>query len=353
VTASIAPAAALPSSAAPAAWGPLPEPRGPVSASLLAALTGPPGPLDPVPVRTADVLADEDLMLALHCCYELHYRGLAGVDDGWEWEPGLIAFRARLEALLEPALRALVAVPAVVPVDVPRALADLAAAAAGPSPAGFVQRRATLGQVRELLVHRSVYQLKEGDPHTWAIPRLAGRPKAALVEVQADEYGGGRPDRMHAVLFADSLRAAGLSDAYGEYVDLVPAVTLATSVVASWFGLHRRWRGAIAGHLAALEMTSSVPMRRYGDGLRRLGLGPDATRFFDEHVEADAVHEQVAAHDLCGALAAAEPALTGDILLGAAACLALDARVAEHLLGCWSDGRSSLRRPLDPVADSA
>jgi Iron-containing redox enzyme len=337
----------------PAVRAALPRPRGPLSARVITALTGPPRPLGPVPVRTADVLSDGDLLLALHVCYELHYRGFVGVGDGWEWEPGLIAFRARLEGLLEPALRALVDVPPVAAADVPGALARLVEADDGPSVAAFVQRRATLAQVRELLAHRSVYQLKEADPHTWAIPRLTGRAKAALVEVQADEYGGGRPDRMHSVLFADAMRAVGLSDAYGGYVDLVPAITLASSVVASWFGLHRRWRGAIAGHLAALEMTSSVPMRRYGGGLRRLGLGPDATRFFDEHVEADAVHEQVAVHDLCGALAAAEPELAGDILFGAAACLALDRRVAGHVLGCWADGRSSLREPLDPVADSA
>ena len=40
----------------------------------------------------------------------------------------------------------------------------------------------------------------------------------------------------------------------------------------SLFGLHRRLRGALVGHLAAFEMTSSIPNRRYGDGLRRLGV---------------------------------------------------------------------------------
>jgi carboxylate-amine ligase len=65
-------------------------------------------------------------------------------------------------------------------------------------------------------------------------------------------------------------------------------------------GLHRRLRGAIVGHLAVFEMTSSVPNRRYATGLRRLGLGEDATTFFDVHVLADAVHESVAAVDLAG-----------------------------------------------------
>ena len=133
----------------------------------------------------------------------------------------------------------------------------------------------------------------------------------------------------------------------------MPATTLATSVTASFFGLHRRWRGAAAGHLAALEMTSSVPMRRYAAGLRRLGFGPAATAFFDEHVEADAVHEQIAAHDLCGGLVATEPELVGQVLVGAACCLALDARMAVPLLDRWQQGLSSLREPIDPVAASA
>jgi hypothetical protein len=90
-------------------------------------------------------------------------------------------------------------------------------------------------------------------------------------------------------------------------------------------------------------MTSSLPNRRYGSGLRRLGHDEPTTRFFDEHVEADAVHEQIAAHDLAGRLAQQEPDLIGDILFGAAAALATDAEVACHLLTSWQAGRSSLR----------
>jgi Iron-containing redox enzyme len=340
---------------------PLPAPRGPLSAALLAALTRPPHPLPDrlrrLAAGTGDPLTDEDVQLSLHLCYELHYRGLAGVDERWEWQPSLLGVRAVLEGRLERALQELVAdrLPGdeVAPAEVPRALAALVAADDGPALSAYLHRQAGVEQWRELLVHRSVYQLKEADPHTWAIPRLTGRAKAALVEVQADEYGGGRPERMHSALFATAMRELGLDDTYGAYLDRVPATTLATSVTASFFGLHRRWRGAAAGHLAALEMTSSVPMRRYAAGLRRLGFGPAATTFFDEHVEADAVHEQVAAHDLCGGLVEAEPELAGQVLLGAACSLALDARMAAPLLDRWQQGLSSLRAPIDPVAASA
>jgi hypothetical protein len=123
----------------------------------------------------------------------------------------------------------------------------------------------------------------------------------------------------------------------------VPAITLATNNLMSLFGLHRRHRGALLGHLAAFEMTSAVPNRRYGSGLRRLaGDGAD-TRYYDEHVEADSVHEQIAAHDMCGTFAMENPDEAVEVVFGAACCLALDRLFAEHLLDSWEHGASSLR----------
>ena len=326
----------------------LPSPRGETTSALLNALRNPPHQLPPIPLpRHADPLADEDLQLALYLCYELHYRGLPGVDERWEWSPSLLALRQALETPFEQALRAAAgpdagALPEPEEFDV--ALRAIEAADDGPSLSRYVEREATREQVEEFLIHRSAYQLKEADPHSWAIARLAGAPKAALVEIQADEYGGGRAERMHARLFADALEALGLDSRYGAYLDVIPAITLATVNLMSLCGLHRRLRGAIAGHLALFEMSSSIPNRRYASGLRRLGLDdPAATEFFDEHVEADAVHEAIAAVDLAGGLARAEPQLAGDILWGARALVALERRWADSLLGAWERGESSLR----------
>jgi Iron-containing redox enzyme len=68
----------------------------------------------------------------------------------------------------------------------------------------------TTDSLGEYLTARSVYHLKEGDPHSFAIPRLTGRAKSALVEIQADEYGGGSAERMHSALFAGMMRDLGL-----------------------------------------------------------------------------------------------------------------------------------------------
>jgi Iron-containing redox enzyme len=321
----------------------LPEARGPLSRALIGALRGTdPSAVPAASPAPADPLLDEDLQLTLWVCFELHYRGFAGVADMWEWQPDVIALRRDLEDTLLEALRRDVEVPAR---DLPVAarLNELVEADDGPSVARYVQTTATSEQFTEFAVHRSIYQLKEADPHSWAIPRLSGRAKAALLEIQIDEYGGGQLADMHSELYRRLLRGVGLDDRYGHYVDAVPAITLALSNVMSLFGLRRQLRGALVGHLAAYEMTSSGPCRRYAKGLRRLG-GDDATcRFFDEHVTADALHEQLAAHDLCGGLAEAEPELTEDIVFGAAACLYVDTRFATYVLDRWRAGRSSLR----------
>ncbi|MDT8915215.1 iron-containing redox enzyme family protein [Amycolatopsis sp. PS_44_ISF1] len=324
----------------------LPRPRGPLSSLVRDRLSGAPdgAAAGPVPEGTGTaVLHDEDLQLTLWMCYELSYRGFDEVDPWWEDAPFVAQVRRGLERRWEAGLRELVPVVALEPESVPRALARLVRADDGPPLAQFLQRQASEGQFREFVTQRSIYHLKEADPHSWAIPRLSGPAKAALVEIQADEYGQGRFERMHSELFRDTMRALGLDDGYGHYVDRVPAITLAVSNLMSLFGLHRRWLGATLGHLAAFEMTSSLPNRRYGNGLRRLGGDADATRFFDVHIEADAVHEQIAAHDLCGTFARENPSAAADVLFGAACGLAVEAEFGRMLLGEWARGRSSLR----------
>jgi Iron-containing redox enzyme len=293
-----------------------------------------------------DPLADEDLQLALYVCYELHYAELAGVDERWEWAPSLLAFRGMLETRFQTGLDALVSQCShEESLNVGGSLQRIVSEDSGPSLSRYVETQASQEELLELIIHRSAYQLKEADPHSWAIPRLTGAPKAALLEVQSDEYGGGSVERMHSVLFANTMDVLGLDSRYGRYISRLPGITLATVNLMSYFGLHRRLRGALVGHLAAFEMTSSIPNRHYGNALRRLGYGSPATDFYDEHVEADAVHENIAAWDLAHALARIEPKLAPDILMGARALLALETRWAQHLMDAWNESITSLRAP--------
>jgi len=317
----------------------LPRARGPFSGQILDLLAG--GATETYRLaRPEDPLADDDLHLALYLAYELHYRGLPGVHDDREWDLRILAVRRELEDTFEAGLRGAIERREVEPEGVAETLREIAAPPGRDSLSAFLEREASIEQFREFLAHRSAYQLKEADPHSWVIPRLEGAAKTMVMEIQYDEYGSGDPSWMHAELFRRTMIAAGLDGSYGAYVDRLPGVTLATVNLISLFGLHRRWRGALVGHLAAFEMTSTLPNRCYGNGFRRLGFDAEATRFFDEHVEADSVHE-VLACDLAVEVATREPDLAGDVVFGAKAVSLLEERFSAALLAGWRTGTSA------------
>jgi hypothetical protein len=312
---------------------------------LLDHLTRPVHDVGAMPTPADDPVTGEDSALALYLCYELHYLGVGDADEAWEWEPSLLAARRELERRFELRLVDLVGFPPVglSVADVVRELEAMANQGDGPSLSAHVEAEATLEQVRELAVHRSAYQLKEADPHTWAIPRLTGRPKAALLDIQKGEYGEGDPDGVHATLFGDTMEELGLDRRYGALLDQVPALSLSTCNLVSFFGLHRRWRAALVGHLALFEMCSVVPMGRYATALERLGFGERATRFYTEHVVADERHQVVGLHEMAAELARDEPFLAGEIVFGARCLTTLEAMLAEGILAAWAAGESSLR----------
>ncbi|MGW5969739.1 iron-containing redox enzyme family protein [Streptomyces sp. NPDC055186] len=325
---------------------PLPEPRGPLSAAVTALLRGSdPGSTGSVSVPSPERSSayGDDLQLALYVLYELHYQGFRGVPDSLEWDSGLLAFRGALERRFLGALRA------DVPVDgtdtARQALDELQLEPVGDDGgvSHFLRDEGSLEQLREYAALRSLYHLKEADPHAWVLPRLHGRAKAAMVAVEFDEFGAGRADEIHAELFADLMEDLRLDTAYGHYVDAAPAEALATVNLMSLFGLHRALRAALVGHFAAVETTSSPGSRRLAEALRRVGAGPAAVRFYAEHVEADAVHEQVVRHDVVGGLLEDEPHLDPEVVFGIRATSHLEDRLAAGLLGAWREGATALR----------
>ncbi|MCT2591968.1 iron-containing redox enzyme family protein [Streptomyces sp. N2-109] len=327
----------------------LPAPRGVLSGAVLSALRGGHAPLvNPQAAAEAEPYGD-DLQLALYLLYELHYQGFDGVGDDREWDPDLLRLRSALEHRFLNALRT----------DIPRRASAHDALAAilvepsvddGTGVSNYLQNEGLLWQVREYAALRSLYHLKEADPHAWVIPRLHGRAKTAMVAVEYDEFGAGRAEDIHARLFADLMDDLGLDHAYGRYLDAAPAQVLCTVNVMSLFGLHRALRGTLVGHFAAVEVTSSPGSRRLAKAMRRTGAGPAAARFYDEHVEADAVHEQVVRHEVIAPLLAVEPGLDADVAFGIEATGLLEGKLGGLLLRAWRDGRSALRIPLAATA---
>ena len=329
---------------------PLPPPRGPVSALLAERLAAPP---DGRAIRSREAEAGdpcgEDLQLALYMCYELHYRGFAGVAPQWEWDPALLTLRALLERRFLAVVRDELGEVPSLDDQVEELLVE---PPTGSGPSYYLLDEGERWQAREYLAQRSLYHLKEADPQAWVIPRLHGRAQAAYVAIEYDEYGGGRPQRTHSRLFATMMSDLDLDASYGAYVSASPAEAFRVVNLMSLFGLHREHRGALVGQFAAVEITSSPAARRLADALARLGAGAEGTDFYREHIEADAVHEQLVRREVIGALLEDEPGLERDIAFGLAASVRADDRLGERAVACWQRGRSSLLLPLADAPDA-
>ncbi|NUR28594.1 MAG: iron-containing redox enzyme family protein [Catenulispora sp.] len=316
----------------------LPEARGPLSEALLAGLQGEPGQIPHLP-SFHDAWC-EDVQLALYVCYELHYRGFSGVADGWEWDPRLLAQRGAMErSLLDRVRQELGPVP-----DSAEQIGRLLAPSDGEgSASGFLLEKGQRWHVQEYLAARSLYHLKEADPQTWAIPRTHGDAQSVLVALQYDEYGGGRPEWVHARLFADMMNAWDLDSEYGAQLDAAPWQAMAVVNLMSLFGLHREHRGALLGQFARAEITSPPSSRRLVDAFQRLGVEEAGYRFYSEHVEADAVHEQLVRRGVLDTMLRDEPDLEEGVAFGLAASGFTETALANQLLDNWSAGQSALR----------
>lgn len=314
----------------------LPTPRGALTGALVDRLRGQGAGHGAGHDVGHDVEPDSwaDEALALWMLYELHHHGFEDVADDLEWDPALLALRARLEQDLEARWR-----------DRTRWLCDrfegdfeqaffalCETDTGGASIASFVQRDADAEQVLAILRQRSIYHVREQDAAMWTVPRLDDETKAHLMTIAFDEYGDGRPDRLHAELWRRGMAACGLDTGYAAYVDEALPEVLEHNNLMSMLGLHRRLVPAALGHLAAFEVTSAIPSRRMVRGMERLGLPEAMADYYREHMVADAVHEQVAVRRMLGGLVEREPSVLPDVVWGAAVCLLAEQETATAVL---------------------
>jgi hypothetical protein len=73
---------------------------------------------------------------------------------------------------------------------------------------------------------------------------------------------------------------------------------------------------------------------------------PACIAFYREHVEADAVHEQVVRLEVVGDLVSREPKLDRDAVFGMRAHAVVENRLADNIMGRWEQDQTSLRQPL-------
>ncbi len=284
----------------------------------------------------------DDAQLALAVCHELHYRGWSDAVRDCEWDSAVIDARVRLEDLFLDAVAQ-----EVTPLSDEGSAAAELDALAGAVPTGataHLRRHGTEAEFADYFAVRSIYHLKEADPHAWAIPRLRRLAKAAFVAVEFDEYGGGHGDRVHQELFADLLSSMDLDASYLGYLPDAPAVALAPVNLMSCLGLRRSRLGATVGHFAATETSSPVGSAWLLRGLERIDAPEAARLFYREHVEADSVHEQVMRGDVVASLLADEPSLHDDMVFGIRALQVVEDRLDAAFVDAWLSGETVIRR---------
>jgi hypothetical protein len=287
--------------------------------------------------RIADPLADHDLQLSLSLCYELHYTSFRHVDAAWEWDPGLLAFRSELERLFMSSLRREAGEPAgdVPPEEIGGRLLLMKPDRSVGRMNEHLSREADMSQVLEFLIHRSPVRLRRPDTYGWTIARLRGAPRrtlARLFEVTV-------PAR---TLYSRSMRALGLDDRDGAYLDLLPGSTLAEMNLLSYFGLHRRARGAMLGQIAMLEILQPPEERACERALRRLGADDESRIGFAAAKSETDEPAPAPSLEMAEDMARSNPDLGRDIILGAKAVLAVQGRLLRRVLDRWRRGASSL-----------
>jgi len=296
------------------------------------------------PRELTDPLVDLDLQLSLNLCYELHFLSFRGVETGWEWDPGLLELRAELERLFMRGLGSAVGKPLEIrPDEVSGRLRGLKPDPGFEELVDHVANDAGLSQTRELVIHRSPVKLRQPDPYGWTMARLRGRPRRTLAKLVQNAV----PAR---ALYSKTMRAVGLDDRDGAYLDLLPGSTLAEVNLISFFGLHRRAHGAMLGQIAMQEILYPAEDKACGQALSRLGMNGDAAAYFGEAEHRAESLAPAAVFEMAEGLARIDPKLGPDIILGARAMLAVQKRLVDRMLERWRGSASSLL-PERPRAD--
>ena len=123
------------------------------------------------------------------------------------------------------------------------------------------------------------------------------------------------------------------------YPNHVPADALAVVNLMSLFGLHRELRGAAIGHFASTEITSSPGSGRLVEALEPMGAPESCIGFDREHVEADAVHEQVVGPTWSVIWSHGNRFWIAMWVFGIRGRDLIEDRLATHLMERWTTGR--------------
>jgi hypothetical protein len=154
-------------------------------------------------------------------------------------------------------------------------------------------------------------------------------PKAAKLELARnywDEMGQGHAGGMHGPMLEQLALALNLEPSCR---DVVPeSLALGNMMIA--LAMNRRYTYQSIGALGVIELTAPGRAAKVNRGLKRLGIGGEARRYFALHATLDVKHSEAWNREVLRPLVAENPAVAAAIAEGALLRLAAGARCFER-----------------------
>jgi hypothetical protein len=163
--------------------------------------------------------------------------------------------------------------------------------------------------------------------------KLSVRPKLELARNYWDEMGQGNESGMHGPMLAQLATALAI----GRRDDTVwESLALGNLMVALATARHYAYQSI--GALGVIELTAPGRAELVNAGLRRLGIGGAARRYFALHATLDIRHSQAWNREVLEPLVASDPELAAPLAEGAVLRLRAGARCFERYRAIlWSN----------------
>ncbi|MEO8799933.1 MAG: iron-containing redox enzyme family protein [Polyangiaceae bacterium] len=196
----------------------------------------------------------------------------------------------------------------------------------------WLAERATLSEMRWFLAQEIGGEAGFEDLVALTQLKMPATAKLELARNYWDEMGQGHPGGMHGPMLERLGQELGLDRA--DVPPVEEALALGNTMIA--LAANRRYAFQSIGALGVIELTAPGRAKRVNEGLKRLGIGGEARRYFALHATLDIKHSRAWNQDVLRPLVQENPARARLIAEGALLRLQCGARCFEqyrHVLG--------------------
>ncbi len=181
----------------------------------------------------------------------------------------------------------------------------------------YLEERATLDEMKWFLRQELAGEAGFDDLVALTQVKMPTRAKLELARNYWDEMGQGHPGGMHGPMLSRLAEELGIQHAPEAGVNEVVWESLALSNLMLALAAHRRHAYRSIGALGAIELTAPGRARKVNAGLKRLGIGGEARRYFALHATLDVKHSEDWNREIIGPLVENDPRLARPIAEGA------------------------------------